>query len=107
MPEIYIVTKNVRVNQLPHIFLLVVARDPSVLELASDLCHLSEDNFLLLIFCLAVADVPYVEGEAPHRVLLVVRHIYSPIRNLNYNLNEQHPNILTHDPEGRILPLIM
>jgi hypothetical protein len=108
MPEIYIVTKNVRVNQLPHIFLLVVARDPSVLKLASDLRHLIEDYLFLLISGLAVADVTNVKGEAPHGILLVVRHTYSPIRNyLNYNLNEQPPDILTHDPEGRLLLLRM
>jgi hypothetical protein len=81
MTEVDIVTKNVRVNELPHVFLLVIARETSVLEFASDLGHLIEYNLFLLIFGLAVADISYVERQSSHSILLVVRHFHSKIFN--------------------------
>jgi hypothetical protein len=61
MSEVYIVTQDVRVYQLPHILLLVVTTDSLVLEFTSDLRHFLVYYLLFLVFGLAVPDISNIE----------------------------------------------
>ncbi len=72
--EVDIVTEDVRVNELPHVLLLVVAADALVLKLAPDLSHLLVHDLLLLVLRLAVPNVSDVDRKTPHRILLIACH---------------------------------
>ena len=60
MAKINIVTKNVHVDKLPYVLLLVIAGESSVLELGPYLSHLFVNSLLLLVLSLAVS---YISDE--------------------------------------------
>lgn len=63
MTKVDVVAEYEGINQLPDILLAIVARHRAFKELLSDLCKLSLDNGLFLIFRLAVAYIAYKKRE--------------------------------------------
>ena len=75
--KLNLISKNMGVNELPHILLLVVSRESLVLELLSNLCHLFMDNLDLLILGLAASDVANENGQAANSLrLLIITHAH-------------------------------
>ena len=75
MSEIDVVTKNVGVDQFPHVLLFVVAGHCFVLELAPYFGHFFIHYFLFLVFGLTVADVSDEQRETTHHSLGIGTHL--------------------------------
>jgi hypothetical protein len=74
MTKVNIIAKDMGVDHLPDVLFSIVDRKATLEEFLTDFGHFRVDHFVLLIFTLAIADIPDKHGKPANRIFRDITH---------------------------------